>query len=348
LDGLVHYPTIEVPDETWTVHALLYWDVIATIVPPLALEEPESMSPFNRDLMGSGLLRQLPVADYRGVRYPLVPSASGSFLEYQRRLSKELLEARRTSFEAGSTMGMFRDKGTFQLFQSLSDRGLAAPSHSSDIEWDVELGTATDYLAILACAYARELSGPPGNRWVVGTSGLHNVLPLLAPSGQAEEADLRMRGQSEVSNVQKLILGELLPVPDGPMSAEQLRAFRQEFGQFLPSFRRFVEAQIDVLRQYTRPEDQRRELDQLQRQCEEHAEQAEELLRMSGVRSLRRNSAVQLLKETPIVKHAVRFIDAAVPIFAGAPREIDSPLAYALFFRAQPHGGPKEVTIEFP
>ena len=56
VNGLIHDPTIQPPADAWVSTALLYWDKVATIVPPEAMNDPEaSLSSFTLDLF-----RQLP------------------------------------------------------------------------------------------------------------------------------------------------------------------------------------------------------------------------------------------------------------------------------------------------
>lgn len=55
-NNALYFPYIDVPNDAWTVKALLYWDKLSSIVPMGHMETPDDMSDFMRELMTEGLV----------------------------------------------------------------------------------------------------------------------------------------------------------------------------------------------------------------------------------------------------------------------------------------------------
>ncbi|MDQ6947792.1 MAG: hypothetical protein M3256_16380 [Actinomycetota bacterium] len=180
MDGLIYYPTIELPDDEWTTRTLLYWDSVATIVPPSVISEPDKMSSFNRELVLTELVRQLPVADMDGESYRLVSIASREFVRFLQQLDTAEIARRRSAFTAGSTTVLYTAKATGEAIDELQRLAITEQGAIHDRDSvAVEKATVRDYLAVLACSFARELSATPGNRWVIGTRSEDAMTSLI-------------------------------------------------------------------------------------------------------------------------------------------------------------------------
>lgn len=333
MDGLIHYPTMELPDDAWTSTALLYWDRVATILPPEAMEAPDSvLSEFTLGLLREDLVEALPVADVDGTSFDLIERASQRFLSYLAVLPGDRLSERRAAFQHGSQTPLYKGKATWDLFERLASEGL----RQGEI---VEKATADDYLAVLACSFASELSAQ-GERWVVGTGSEHSMLGLLAPSAGRTPAEVRIASHASKVPVERLVLERLFPAPREPLTIDEILEFRRKYGGLLGDLRRHVELRIAAFRNADSEEERQDLLDDLERQCEIEARGAEDALRLERVTRVRRSKLVAFLKKAVPGGEAV---DAAVPILFGESGEVDRALAYALFYRASFGPGRRRV-----
>ncbi len=56
---LLYYPYINIPDNSWTIKSILYWDTVGIITPQQYIEEPERYEPFTRSLLECDLVEQI-------------------------------------------------------------------------------------------------------------------------------------------------------------------------------------------------------------------------------------------------------------------------------------------------
>lgn len=72
----LYYPFIEIRNEPWLRHAVLYWDSVSTIVPE-SIRDPYQ-APFARELAEAGVLQQTLVNS----SIPEIEGLADSILEY--------------------------------------------------------------------------------------------------------------------------------------------------------------------------------------------------------------------------------------------------------------------------
>ena len=56
MSSLLYYPYITLPENNWTIRALLYYDNIGAIVPAQYFYEPEQYTPFMRKAIENELI----------------------------------------------------------------------------------------------------------------------------------------------------------------------------------------------------------------------------------------------------------------------------------------------------
>ena len=58
------FPYINLPNDSWSTKALLYWDSVSSIVPMQHLKRPAQMSEFMRGLLSEGLVQPVTPAHH--------------------------------------------------------------------------------------------------------------------------------------------------------------------------------------------------------------------------------------------------------------------------------------------
>lgn len=74
----LYFPYINVPNNSWFLRILLYWDKVSSIVPYDYINNPDRLDPFMRELVVAELVEQISPASY----YYKVPKFEEIFLTY--------------------------------------------------------------------------------------------------------------------------------------------------------------------------------------------------------------------------------------------------------------------------
>jgi hypothetical protein len=344
VDGVIYYPYIRVPESAWFSRLLLYWDDVATIVPPAWLETPERLGPYTQELVQCGLVTQL-VPDVDDVA---IDRLTARFTRYTLGLDEATLTRRARNFDEGHVEKIHTSKlnDYYFLFQ-LGGRGLC----SSGETWiSVEKETADDYMAALALelsleGHREERSSDdagaslPGKarstvRRVPVTDQPYSLLPLLATrGGDLGGSDFRDRveGAEFVAGVQALVLKNLFPAPAAAVAPEAIREFRRRYGDTVPQFRREVEAKVDDIFRMEHRWQQTRALDRLDGEMKHAIEEVEAVLYESKLGRLTRSKWVGLFAQIPLIGRALGPARAVADIVDPPPERPVSVLAYAAF-----------------
>jgi hypothetical protein len=217
-DNALYFPYISVPERSWTVKTLLYWDRVCSIVPSQYVDEPQELTAYMRELVEAGLVEQVFPAGY-----------VYEIRDFDSRFMK-ILERRQRSREEwmpGPTTRIHMEK-LGCVSEHLRALGVARRERG----W-VRLPTeiANLFMAYLAACLGQLPSiraTPVTDR--LGFGRLTSGIGLRVPT-----ADIHLLKARE------LILRELLPVPGQHVSLDKLIRFKQDHGQLLRRFRRHIE-----------------------------------------------------------------------------------------------------------
>lgn len=311
---------------------------MATITPRSYISNPDFHDPKTLDLIRNELVYQV---DPREAERTL----GRNFEQFFSLQSPHEIDRRRADFKMGLVVRIHVDK----LFiyesglYSLMDLGLA---QREGHHWAVvERSSAAEFMAALALSLC-QAAGPGGwhrgempesERWVPVTddpAANRALLSGLTPAMEGEAASLvRMRVSGELENVEvrSVVLADLLPVPDEPMSVQEILSFRRRHGGLLPAFRRELEKRVQEIREKDSPNQQLIALDQLRDEVEELTAAASAYLAESGARRVVRSPLVSFFKFLPGLKDP---IDNAQDLLSGGNRSaniLHNPLAYLAF-----------------
>ena len=104
MNSLLYYPYINLPQNDWTIRALLYYDNVNAIVPTQYFYEPEHYNPFMREAIMNELITPINPMDVLNNPYEV----SLRFIEYLS-ARKSVIERRR-SFFSNQAHIIHRDK----------------------------------------------------------------------------------------------------------------------------------------------------------------------------------------------------------------------------------------------
>lgn len=94
MKSLLYYPYINLPQNDWTIRALLYYDNVNAIVPTQYFYEPEHYNPFMREAIMNELITPINPMDVLNNPYEV----SLRFIEYLS-ARKSVIERRRSFFQ---------------------------------------------------------------------------------------------------------------------------------------------------------------------------------------------------------------------------------------------------------
>lgn len=77
-NNALYFPYISIPENSWTIKSLLYWDKLSSIVPMDHIDRPEQLSGFMRALLERDLVEQVFPSNYL---YE-IPEFESSFIRY--------------------------------------------------------------------------------------------------------------------------------------------------------------------------------------------------------------------------------------------------------------------------
>lgn len=221
VETALYYPYMQTPTSPWFTQVLLYWDDVATIVPD-AYGPPVDQK--TQDLVEVGLLRRMSPDDavYGLGRHQFASTFLETVEPWQRT-------------EIPSFTEIHAGKMSYVIFRELKEMGLARSSEGRDrgVWYRVENATANAFMAYLAGA----MSGlTPGLTPV--TDSLDHVAALSA-SGRSRKRKLEV--------LRYVAITEALPMPRGPVNADDLAAFKDQHRDELKLCRQYLDLQLMTL-----------------------------------------------------------------------------------------------------
>lgn len=234
----LYFPQITVPDDAWTIKALLYWDKLSSIVPLDQLIPLDQLTPRMQKLEDAGLVE------------PLIPSHFvHQIKEFDERFI-ELIEHRLKNqppsirFDGNATsMTPIHAEKLGDIPGYLVDVGLARQGRWP--WYEVETRTANlfmSYLAVCLAALPDVDATPVTDSTLIAST-------MLPPS------DRKGRREVHAHKAREVVLRELLPVPKGPVDIDRLVRFKRQHGHLLPDLRRKVEAHCTYVASLAGPSD---------------------------------------------------------------------------------------------
>jgi hypothetical protein len=354
MQGALYFPFIDVPESAWWTQTLLYWDRIGTIVPQSYLDEPESLDANTLDLVRSGIVRQV---------FPdeLEPRFGRGFERYLDALPERELRQRRDRFQRGMSTRIHADKrlamatGFFVAVHLGLARDTPSPNENdrySHSWYRMEVETAAEFMAAIALGLCQVQARNTGRQrdsegevsWVPTTDNAVAMSALMAgldPSRGFQNGDdarvlrLRVQGEVRATEIRSYLLERLLPVPQDPVSADLVLAFRNRHGDLLPALRRYLEDQID---QALATEDEvlrQRRLDRLVEEAEEQVAQARAYLRETGFSRIALSSLFRIFKFVPGLKDPIENAQDLASSLESNADFVSNPLAYLALARNQ-------------
>jgi hypothetical protein len=341
MQGVLHFPFIQVPQAAWFARSLLYWDQVGTIVPKDWIEAPHELGEYTQDLVQRGLVRQV------------FPEEAGDqlgtlFEQWLSSLDKAELAARKESFKRGQLALIHVSKWLLSPAGLRSLVGLRLAKERDDQWIAVESKTANDFMAALAlslCDPKSELHAGERCLWVPSTAdpaagqSLLDGLVQLDREPQARTLQLRVEGEVQASEIRLSVLEQALPLPDEALTPDLIERIRSRHGDALPACRRRVEKLVDDVLAQPNPALQVRMLDRVRSEVDDLVAVAEAYLQESGVRRIARAPLIRMLKAAPVAGRAADALQDTAASLETATRLQNEPLAYLALARAEMNAG---------
>lgn len=223
---LLYFPYISIPNASWLVQALLYWDGVATIVPTDYLEYPDQFSSFARELVQENIIQTVQPEEYAYSYY----DEFMTFLKWARahapqfrlnRIFRRNQNISQTYLHAGKIGDILGSE-----FMRL---GFARRSDDQWYEMTEQLSMA--FMTFLAILIGRE------ENYVPMTDSCQGMLSLFdATSHPASTSEGTIRDALRTT-----MLNDIFPVPSNMNNLSDLLRFRDKYHDELQRFRRHIE-----------------------------------------------------------------------------------------------------------
>jgi hypothetical protein len=221
VDTALYFPYIRVPQTTWFTQVLLYWDDAGSIVPTGIQDDQHELGHYTSELMHEGLLRSVLPEEVLRWNFGAFNEGFLGLLETHRPLG---------NVDAGQAQLIHEEKMSQTIYRDLEVRGLARRLTHSHGWWLVELSTAALYMGYLTGA----MSGADNDLFPVTDSV--EAMAFLGQPGPSIASQLK--------SLQYEALSQALPAPSRPVSAAQLRDFKEQHGDDLKRLRRHLNGQL--------------------------------------------------------------------------------------------------------
>jgi len=225
LNTILYYPTIAVPSGTWLKQALLYWDVIASIVPtdwdgvPVINYTPEIQTLYDREIFKPIRPESLIREDFTRLH-----NFEHELMELIE--TPEFQELIQSQEQRTCRSKIHKNKVSEALFHFLLERGLVHPKLVDDRWYLFDRMTANVYMAMLA----QHLADLEYQHTLPGTDyGLYQNLIFRTQLPHEGLAGLSTR------------LHHVLPIPREDVSIQTVLDFRQERQQELRIFQQVID-----------------------------------------------------------------------------------------------------------
>jgi hypothetical protein len=207
METALYFPRVIVPETSWFMQVLLYWDSAATIIPEYVSKDrsEERLSSYTADLVQAGLVRLIQPRDVLGVSMKTFDEQFLAFLDAQ--------ELPKLS-GAGLLISIDWDYLSINLFWDLVSRGLARPRDRNDRQFVVEETTIELFMTYIA-------------------GSLRSTDPQLHPVTDSRQslAALASPVTDSASQLQALryaTIMQALPMPSGLVPAAELASFKDK------------------------------------------------------------------------------------------------------------------------
>jgi hypothetical protein len=227
--NILYYPTIDIPQNNWLRHALLYWDEVSSIIPEnldsrisphidylIHEEEFRSIRPesFFRNEKHCDLWN-----DFEKDLYKIISSD-----EFQTKLKLDYPSGRYNIHENNTGIGNIYHSKTLDMLLLRLQRENLVKINNEDREWLLfEKNTALVYMSLLA-KYLAEIDG---EHTVIGTDNL-----------EYEKMNFRRVNSNEGFPTLNLSLDYILPTPADNVPFEKIIDFKRKRKDNLLKFRR--------------------------------------------------------------------------------------------------------------
>lgn len=218
-DKILYFPYIDVPNNSWTVKSLLYWDEVATITPNSYIYNPDKLSDFMKEVLQEGLVTQI---------FPYsMKSRDVNFIEFLKMLEKAKvpMEEKRNSFKQGIELTKInKEKFNYEIFDFLEEQGVAQNIGEWSDWYFVEKSIANLMMLYLATEIGE------CNGYIPATDKQENI-PLKFSKSDFNVTTDKIRSQ---------ILTDILPYPENP-NFSQIAKLKENYKTELKSFRYSIE-----------------------------------------------------------------------------------------------------------
>ena len=223
MSKILYYPYIELPDETWTINSILYWDEVGTIFPNVLDNYYDDIDEMNQIFLDEGIITKVNPADF-GYNQEWFNS---KLLEVLKNPKFNLAEKRK-SFKEDNTTICYSEKVNEEVYRGLVQLGLAKRINSD--QFCVEMHAANVLIFLLASEIGRIGDYTPS------TDNEHYIdKDFFSSIHQTDEYNLRNE-----------ILTEVLPTPL-EVNISDLIDFKTKYSGDLNSFRKEIELIVDNL-----------------------------------------------------------------------------------------------------
>jgi len=221
----LYFPFIDIPNSSWMIHTLLYWDKVSSIVPLEYVLKPSAHTKFMRDMVEAELVEQV----FPSHHIWKIDGFEETFIRYIESklpmLQKERPDSRNISRVHVEKMG--------EISNWLVNHNLAEREGYSWLKMSDSI--AGPFMAYLSC--------------VLGNISDVNAVPVTNNEYLANYFKVykgkNYRGiPNEETKTRDYILNQLLPIPDDNVTIDDLLLFKNKYGKMLPNLRQLIETYV--------------------------------------------------------------------------------------------------------
>ncbi len=214
----LYYPYIDVPNEKWLLHTLLYWEKLYSIVPIKYYYEPELHSLFMQRLLQENLV--VPIVPSQYVRCDDLALFADKIEDYIKDGNPKInLKSKNRSCIHVEKLGDIASRlESLDVVENIGNGWLSMPKNIADL--------FMQYIA-------------------------QNISKKSSISADAITYNNFYKYNNKRTNeIRNNVLEFLIPVPDGTISFEDLHKFKEKHHKILAKFRMFVENIIIEIQQF--------------------------------------------------------------------------------------------------
>lgn len=223
----IYFPYINVPNNSWFLRILLYWDKVSSIVPYDYIENPNLLHPFMRDLISAELVDTIAPANYT-FRIPNFEENFLQYIDYQLSIRRKFPNSYKTDYFL-----IHIDK-IQNIGEELVSRGIAK---RENYPWfNVEGWAANAFMSYLATCLGNEIKASPI------TPSFSNFGINFGIKSINNQNNYKIR-----SEIRHSFLKILLPEPSRMPTIDEIAKFKSENKVKLEICRRAIEENcIDI------------------------------------------------------------------------------------------------------